>query len=465
MVILPLLLAVSARAVEVTVYNQNLGLVKDVRAFALKKGVNEVKLDDVAAQIDPTSVHFKSLSAPDGVSVLEQNFEYDLVNPQQLLQKYLGKEIELERYDALSDKKEVLKGTLLSTQGGRVLRGDDGKIYVDPPGNPILPQLPEGLETKPALLWRLDSRKTGSQDCEISYLTQGLSWSADYVLVADANDRAMDLNAWVTLNNSSGAAYKDAKLKLVAGDVHRAPRARPVYAEMKAMALNAAAPAPQFGEKAFFEYHLYTLNRPTTLRENETKQIELASAEKVPMEKTYTYQGALVGAGDFSDYTRSDPNYGLAENKKVWVMLRFKNSKSNNLGIPLPAGRIRVYKADSDGSLQFIGEDSIDHTPKDEQVKVRMGDAFDIVGERKRTDFQVDTRRRRLEESFEIRLRNHKDQDVTVSVVEPLYRWSAWKITEASQKWTKKDAQTADFEVRVPKDGEAAVTYTVRYSW
>lgn len=458
--------ALPAAAVEVTVYNQNLGLVKETRSFDLQRGVNDVTAVDVAAQIDPTSVHFKSLTSPGQVDVIEQNFEYDLVSPDKLLEKYLGKPIELERYSELDGKSHILKGTLLSIENGRVLRGEDGKIYVNPPGNPILPELPEGFETKPALLWKLQSAAGGKQDCEISYLTGGLSWSADYVVVADAKDTAMDLNAWVTLDNTSGAAYKNATLKLVAGDVHRAPQPVPRFMMAKALAAaQAGAEAPQFAEKSFFEYHLYTLQRPATLRNDETKQIELAEAAHVPMRKVYVYKGSDVDWGEFNDYSRTSPDFGVGENKKVWVSLEFKNSKDNSLGIPLPAGRVRVYKADSDGSLQFIGEDSIDHTPKDETVKIRMGDAFDVVGERKRTDFSLDTRGRHADESFEITLRNHKDSDVVVEVVEPLYRWSSWKITQASENWTKKDAQTVQFDVPVKAGGESVVTYTVRYRW
>ncbi|MDE2040387.1 MAG: DUF4139 domain-containing protein [Elusimicrobia bacterium] len=454
--------ACRAAAVEVTVYNQNLGLVKETRTFDLHRGVNDVRADDVAALIDPTSVHFKSLSAPNAVGVLEQNFEYDLVSPEKLLEKYVGKPIALERFSALDGKRSVLKGILLSTQNGRVLRGDDGKIYVNPPGNPVLAELPEGLESKPTLLWKLQAEKGGKQACEISYLTQGLSWSADYVLVVGPKDRAMDLNAWVTLNNASGAAYKNASLKLVAGDVHRA--VRPSLHVMRAFGASESQ-ASQFSQKAFFEYHLYTLKRPTTLRDDETKQIQFAEASDVPVRKVYTYMGSALEWGGYSEYSRTNADYGVGENKKVWVDLEFVNSARNHLGIPLPAGRARVYKADSDGSLQFIGEDSIDHTPKDERVKIRMGDAFDIVASRKRSNFVLDTHRRRAEESFEISLGNHKDEDIVVEVVEPLYRWSSWSIARASQKWSKLDARTIRFDVPVKAGGAAAVSYTVRYAW
>lgn len=461
-----MLLASVADAMDVTVYNQNLGLIKDVRPLSLQKGVGEVLLTDVAAQIDPTSVHFKSLTAPDAVSVLEQNFQYDLVNPEKLMQKYLGREIELERFSGLAgDKREVMRGTLLSTSGGRILQSG-GRIYVNPPGNPILPELPEGLLTKPTLVWRLASQKGGSHDCEISYLTAGMSWQSDYVLVTSPADDRMDLNAWVTINNHSGATYKDARLKLVAGDVHRVQAPARVRAMAKMALGMAAADAAQFQEKSFFEYHLYTLQRPATLRESETKQIELASAAGVPLKKMFIYDGVEgISWGEYSDYYRTEPSYGTQGQKKVAVMLEFKNAKDQGLGIPLPKGRIRVYKKDDSGSLEFIGEDAVDHTPKDEDVRVKMGNAFDLVGERKRVHYQSDLNKRWFQETFEIRLRNHKDSDVTIKAVEHLYRWTNWKIVESSWKWTKKDAQTVEFEVPVKKDGETVVSYTVKYSW
>ncbi|MDE2491446.1 MAG: DUF4139 domain-containing protein [Elusimicrobia bacterium] len=460
-----LALAPAAFAAEVTVYNSNLGLVKETRELALKKGVQELRVEDVAAQIDPTSVHFKSLSDPAGVQVLEQDFRYDLASPDKIMDRYLGKEIELVTPPGRDGKETTTRGVLLSNAGGRVLREGDGKILINPPGNPVLPALPDGLLTKPTLVWTVDADRGGRQKAEISYLTSGMSWSADYVLVSNKDDDRGDLTAWVTVNNNSGAAYKDARLKLIAGDVHRAPR--PTYRIMAlAGAMDAARAAPEMVEKPFFEYHMYTLQRPTTLADDSSKQVEMASASGVPIRKLYVYDGAQgVYWTSFGDSGNWNPGYGTASNKKVDVFLQFENRKADGLGIPLPKGRVRVYKKDDDGSLQFAGEDAIDHTPKDERVRVKMGEAFDLVGERKRTDFSSDFRKRRFTETFEIRLRNHKDSDATVTVVEHLYRWTNWKIVDASQKWTKKDAQTVEFSVPVKKDGESVVTYTVRYSW
>ncbi len=457
--------SIEAAAVDVTVYNQDLGLIKETRKFKLANGITDVTVADVPSQIDATSVHFKSLSDPDAVAVIEQNFQYDLINQEKLLDRYLGKEVELERFSGPNgEKKETIKGIVLTSNGNRVIQVGK-KIYLNPPGSLVLPELPEGLLTRPTLLWKVSSKKSGEQNCEISYLTSGMSWNADYLLVTSPKDDKLDLNAWVTIQNNSGASFADAKLKLVAGDVNRvpapsAPRAMGMRYEM---AKDMAA-ASQFQEKGFFEYHLYTLQRPTTLKNNETKQIEMASASDVPVKKLFIYDGAQnIYMQDWNEYTRTDASYGTQGQKKVWVMLEFVNSKDNNLGIPLPKGRIRVYKKDTDGALEFIGEDSIDHTPKDEKVRVKMGDAFDVVGERTRTNFLSD--KRSFQETFEIKLRNHKDDAATVRVVEHLYRWNNWKVLESSQKFTKKDAQTIEFEVPVPKDGESVVAYTVKYSW
>lgn len=455
-------------AVDVTIYNDNLGLVRERRSFDFKSGVSAVTMDDVAAQIDATSVHFASLTDPAGLRVLEQNFQYDLVNENKLMEKYLGREIEIERFVGEGrDRRETLKGTLLSNMGGRVVQSG-GKLYLNPDGRVVLPELPEGFVTKPRLLWQVSSHKSGKQECELAYLTGGLSWKSDYVLKISPSDDKLDLNAWVTLTNSSGAVYKDAKLKLVAGDVNRVSQAQSRgFIAAKGVAMAAMSDnETQFQEKSFFEFHLYALQRPATLLNNETKQIELASGQNVPVKKLFIYDGSANQGGYYNEYSRSDPNYGASSTeKKVWVMLEFKNSKENNLGLPLPKGTLRVYKQDSDGALEFVGEDAIDHTPKEELVRVKMGNAFDVVGERARTNYQISTDRKSMTETFQIKVRNHKDQAVTVRVVEHLYRWTNWRVTDPSQKWSKKDAQTIEFNVPIPKEGEGIVNYTVKYSW
>jgi hypothetical protein len=444
--------------VALTIYNQDLALVRDHRALTLKSGLNNVRITDVAAQIDPTSVHFQSLTDPEGTSVLEQNYEYDLVNTRKLMQRYLDQRIAMVTADGT-----VYSGTLLSGDGNIILASPNGSVTVVNQSRVQefkFPKLPEGLITRPTLLWQLSATKAGKHDVEINYLTGGMSWQANYVALVSEDDKQMDLNGWVTINNRSGATFKDADLKLIAGNVRKVKQA---LTEKTRVAMEAAVPTatPQFTERGFFEYHLYTLQRPTTLKNDSTKQIEFTTATGVPVEKIYIYDGSqfryVPGRGPI---TTAD--LGFSGNKRVNVLLEFKNEKKAGLGIPLPKGVVRVYKEDADGSSQFIGEDRIDHTPKDETIRLHVGDAFDIVGERKQTDFRK-LSDRLLEESFEITLRNHKETAVTVRVVEHLYRWSDWEIVKESQKHTKSDSNTIVYKVRVPANGEAKVSYTVRY--
>jgi hypothetical protein len=333
-----------------------------------------------------------------------------------------------------------------------------------------LPKLPGGLITHPTLVWDISAAHAGRQKTRVSYQTGGITWWADYNLAysagANANACKLDVGAWVSIVNRSGASYDQAKLKLVAGDVQRAEP--PAYAAERLAAPAALMEAKNagFAEKAFFEYHLYTLGRPTTLPDRSTKQIELFPvAHGVPCEKKLVYYGLAPGWRGFGPSPITDRNYGVQSNKKVDVYLSFKNSKKNNMGMPLPAGRVRVSKADDDGALEFIGEDTIDHTPKDERVQIRLGSAFDVVGERKQLAFHIDTSRRTMSEEIEVRLRNHKDQPVTVDVKENLYRWINWEITEKTHAYRKQDARTVVFPLRVPANGEQVLRYTVRYTW
>jgi len=446
--------------VALTVYNQDLALVRDTRSFALERGVNEVRFSDVAAQIDPTSVHFRSLTDPEGTTVLEQNYEYDVVGSQKLLQKYVDQEIELVTEDG-----SEFQGTLLSGADDIILQKANGSVTVirlDRVRQFNFPALPEGLITRPTLVWLLDASQSGDQDVEVTYMTNGINWRADYVVQLNQDDTALDLNGWITLDNRSGATYTDAKLKLVAGEVNVVPEAK--FME-RGMAIEEAIPAatpPPVAERQLFEYHLYDVQRPVTVRDNQTKQIEFTSAAGVPSEKFFVYDGAQ-GLG-FYGYAVTDPGYGTYSNPDVNIYLQIENKEEAGLGIPLPAGRVRVYKADVDGSLQFVGEDQIDHTPKDETLRLLLGNAFDIVGERRQTDFQQ-LGRDAIEESFEIVVRNHKDQDVEVRVVEHLFRWSEWEIVQESAEHTKLDQGTVEWRVQVPANGEATVTYTVRYEF
>lgn len=455
-------------------YNQIPGYatVRQEREVDIPASRSEVRLDDIAAFIDPTTVSFKSLTDPAGTTVIEQNYMFDLVNPQKLAERYLGQTIQFEKTLTQTTAPEIQSGTLVSVQNGVLtVQKEDGSIVTTYPQSAIFPKLPGELFIKPTLVWDVTAAKPGKHHIEAAYQTEGITWWADYNATfeegKDANSGFLDLGAWVSIVNKSGAGYEDAKLKLVAGEVNRvenapAPRA---YA-MKAMAMDMAegAGAPGFAEKSFFEYHLYTLGRPTSIPENSTKQIELfPKATRIPVEKEFVYNGALM---PFYGGINNNPDNGDRGSKNVDVFLKFKNDKTHGLGIPLPAGRLRVNQLDTaDGSLEFIGEDTIQHTPKDEDMRLKLGSAFDIVGERKQTDFSVDHQRQIMDESFEIKIRNHKNSDVKVRVNETLYRAANWQITTSSHEYKKDDANSVHFDVSIPKDGEAVVTYKVHYTW
>jgi hypothetical protein len=414
-------------------------------------------------------VQFLSLSDPEGTKVLEQNFQFDLVSQEKLLSRYIDRDVSVEQQSG--DGVKLIDGTLVSANDGLVIRGSDGQIHaLREWSNMRFGELPGGLITRPTLEWDVLSGRGGMQKARVSYQTGGITWWADYNLIftegADANSGFVDVGAWVSLLNQSGARYQDARLKLIAGDVHRI---QPEFQEIvvtgaRAKEMMAAADAG-FEEKAFFEYHLYTLGRPATLPNNSTKQIELFdAATRVPAKKQLVYYGA-----DFRGFFGSpmvDRDFAPSYNSKVDVWLTFRNDKASGMGMPLPAGRIRVSQQDkADGSLEFIGEDRIDHTPKDEDVRVKLGTAFDVVGERRQTDFKLNSAGKVMEEAFEIKLRNHKSQPVEVIVRESLYRWSQWALIDQSVPSQKKDAQIVEFPVRIAADGEATVTYRVRYTW
>ncbi|UCE20574.1 MAG: DUF4139 domain-containing protein [Gemmatimonadota bacterium] len=429
------------RDIAVTIYNNNLALVRDVRPLSIERGIVEVKFTDVASQIDPTSVHFTSLTAPESVTILEQNYEYDLVSPSKILEKYIDKSIRV-----FTEGDKVFEGILLSSQETHIVLSDpDGGIRTLQ-GTSVLhieyPALPEGFITRPTLLWLLQNDRAGRHQTEVSYLTRGVNWHAEYVAVVNQNDTQLDLGGWVSIENTSGATYEDAKLKLIAGDVHRVEERKPTPL-YRAKADLAVSAAPQFEEKAFFEYHMYTLQRRATIKDKQIKQMSLFPNARVEVTKIFTYDG------------RQD-------DKKVRVNLEFQNSSEAGLGLPLPKGKVRVYKQDEDESLQFIGEDLIDHTPKDERVRVYLGNAFDVVGERSVQEHERISDRVR-EEEVEVKLRNHKDDAITIIVVEHLY--GDWKILISSHEYRKKDARTIEFDVPVPKDSESIVTYRVRYTW
>jgi len=444
-------------------------LVRDDREIKVAKGRSQLSFTDVAALIDPTTVTFTSLSDP-ATRVLEQNFQFDLVSTQKLLLKFIDKQITVDKN--AGDTVTPITGTLLSAIDGIVLRGQDGSIFSLPSYTSVkFPDLPGGLNTRPTLVWDVSSPAGGTQKTRVSYQTGGITWWTDYNLTfnegADANSGLLDLSAWVSIINQSGATFEDAKLKLIAGDVNRVQPEAQVVGRRELMMKAAAADSLEegFAQKDFFEFHLYTLGRPTTLPNNSTKQIELFDqAKQIPAKKVLTYYGAPQPYFYPTPYT--DRNMGIATNTKVDVYLEFKNDKQFGLGVPLPAGRLRVSQLDkADGSLEFIGEDKIDHTPKDEQVHIKLGSAFDVVGERRQVNFSIDTNTKVMEEEIEVKLRNHKSQPVDVVVKENLYRWSNWKILTKTHEFQKEDSRTINFPVKVAKDGETIVRYRVRYTW
>ena len=425
------------KKLAVTVYNSNLGVVKDVREINLKSGLSTVSITDVAKLIDPTSVHIKLNG-----EVIEQNYQYDLVSLDKILLKYVDKDISL-----VSEANELVEGKLLSAMGGQiVLEKRDGGLLMIPSVNKYrfsVGSLPEGLITKPTLVWQLNSNKSGNQDVEISYQTQGMNWHAEYVAVLNKDDTKLDLNSWVSVDNNSGTTYKNAKLKLVAGDVNRVQDNRRVYREREQMdMMMSKASAPQFEEKEFFEYHIYNLQRPTTLAQNETKQISLFESQNVDVNKKYFYRST-----------------GHNTNGKVNVIVEFSNKEEQNLGVPMPKGKVRVYKSDSE-SIEFVGEDLIDHTPKNETIKLKIGDAFDVLVEEKQVNHKKITNRV-YEQDFEIKIKNRKNEKITVEVER--YLGLNWEILSSSLEYKKKNAQTITFQVPVMKDDETVLIYKVRY--
>jgi len=432
---------------EITVYNDGTGLVKDTRSIILPGGEVDLKFMDVASSIDPTSVRFVSNTNANSVEVLDQNYEYDLVDVNVLYQKHIDKPISVKT----SDGREI-EGTLLSYSGSLVILSDEGVKIVQNPVDVKFEDLPDGLLTRPTLRWTLDVKREGRNECEMSYLTSGMSWQANYVAVVNENDDVLDLSGWVTINNTSGASYNNAMLKLVAGTIHRVPPEIRYREELRSLSyMNGGGGGGGFVEESFFEYHLYTLQRPATVLNNEQKQINLLEGEGISVQKILVFSpsGSLYDA------------YDTAE-AKIQIRLKFMNEERNGLGIPLPKGILRVYKEDSSGSLQFIGEDRIDHTPKDEEIEIYLGEAFDIVGERSVKDTR-EISSQVWEYDYVVTVRNHKDE-----AVEVLY-WAGvsgdWEVTQSSLEWAKKDASTLEFKIPVEADGETVLNYTIRVKY
>ena len=433
--------------VGITVYNQNFGLVREVRTVDLAAGRTALEFRDVSEQIEPQTVAIKGLGQ--SLHVLEQNYRYDLLSPQKLLEKYVGKKVKIYRWNEHTGKDDVYDAEVLSVANGTVMRVN-GEITYDFPGRIAFPEIPQNLIAKPTLVWLVDS--SGKQKVEVTYLTRNLGWSADYVLTINDADTAGDLVGWVTLNNTTGTTYENAKLKLVAGDVQRIHE----FARRGAMDVPAATATggSAFHEESFFEYHLYTLERPTNLLNAEQKQVTLLEAPGIKIDKKLIFFGAAY-------YYRG--NYGqVISNQKVGVYLDIQNTEANHMGMPLPKGTVRVYKADKSGSKQFIGEDAIDHTPRDEKVRIKMGEAFDVVGDRKQMSWKS-LGTCTSESEWQIELRNHKDTATSVEVFEPV--GGDWEITQESMPHVKKDAHTFTFNPSIPARGNVKITYRVRIKW
>ena len=435
---------------SVTVYNSDLALVRDVREITLPPGDFRLKFMDVAASMNPATVHFRSLTDAGRLSVLEQNYEYDLLDPQKLLAKYVGRDLKV-----MWGPTEV-KATLLADNNGPVWKIGDEIVTGFNPGVMHFPEVPANLYDRPTLLWTLQNGGPQRQKVEASYLATKLAWSADYVLTANREESAADLDGWVTLSNNSGTGFQNAQLQLVAGELNRAVPPQRAFKELEAVSrmADAAAPAP-FQQEAFSEYHLYTLTRRTSILNNESKQVSLLNATSIPLTKTYEVNGQQY-------YYRSAMRPGAPIKDPVQMYYKFKNEEKANLGMPLPAGTVRVYQADSRGNVLFAGEDRIDHTPKDEQISLHIGNAFDVVAERKQADFKK-VWNDSYEIENEITLRNHKNMPITVQVNEPI--GGDWEMLNSTFKWTKTAAFAAQFAVPVDKDGTSVLRYRVRVRW
>ena len=437
--------------VAITIYNNNLALVKDTRKISLSSGEITLQFSDVAQLIKPETVSMRSISHPGSLRILEQNYEFDLISYEKLMEKYVGKDIKLINF---SDRIGFYEkdARLMSYTQGRPIYKVDGQIYLNHPGSVVLPEIPDNLIAKPTLVWLLNNQET-DQEIEVTYLTNGVGWRSDYVVVYDDKEAMMNLDAWITLNNQSGTAYTDAILKLVAGEVNIVTHSKGQRLMLGVEARASRTLEKKVQEESFAEYHLYTVPRKTTIKENQSKQINLFSAQGIGVERVYEFRGQA------HYYSQHIPQFGP---EKVASYLTFENEKDNELGMPLPGGVIRVYQRDSAGALQFSGEDRIKHTPKDETVRLKLGNAFDIVGERKQMDYQK-IGNRVHESSYKITLRNHKEQDIVVDVVEPLsYDWT---ILQSNFEYKKTDARSATFSIPVKADGETVLEYRVRIQY
>lgn len=489
-----------AKAPALTIYNQNFAVVRDVVPLDLKAGINSIQFTETTAHVETDSVILRDPSGNITLQILEQNYRNDPVSQDLLLSLNEGKTIDFQT-DIGSGQKKIVQGKII--RSGYVPHGSeamqrygqqyyrqqmaasyggsgpsqpiievDGKLQFSLPGQPVFPALADDTILKPTLDWQIRTPKAAKLDAELAYVTGGMSWEADYNVIAPEKSDLLDITGWVTIDNQSGKTFKDARIKLMAGDVSKI---QPREENMRAMGFASGMImaksdiSPTVTEKTFDEYHLYTLERPATVRDRETKQVEFVRASGVKSQRVYIYDGLKLDANQFRGWSmeniRNNENFGTECNTKVAVVREFKNSEENQLGMPLPKGRVRFYKQDNDGQPEFTGENTIDHTPKDEMLRIYTGNAFDLVGERRRTDWKIDTRAQYADESFEIKLRNHKKEPVEIRVVEHLYRWYTWDITKSSDPFVKTAAQVMEFRVQLKSDEEKTVTYTVHYTW
>jgi len=434
----------SQSSVSVTVYNNNMANIKDTREITLKAGEGELRFEGIASGIIPVTVRAVSLNYPDEFTVLEQNYEYDLMNAARLFEKYVGKKVKIVEVNKFLGKKEVFDAVLLSNNGGLIYK-INGEVHLGHDGYVVLPKVSENLVAKPTLMWLYKNDSANTHKLEVSYLTRNITWKSDYVAVLNKDDTKLDISSWVTVDNNSGVTYKNASLKLVAGDIHevRGKRRRDTYENAGMIE------SSHFQEKSFFEYHLYTMQRKTTIKDKQTKQIALIKAAGVGVKKELILTG-------HQNYLRQQRN---VKKEPLKVYITFDNSKSNNLGIPLPGGIVRLYKRDVDDSLEFIGEDEIKHTPAGEEVKLEVGKAFDVIAERKQTDYR-EIARGVYESEWEIKLRNHKKQDVKVSLIESLR--GSWRVISSSHLYKKIDAFRIRFDVNAPEGKEVILKYRVQ---
>ena len=465
---------------SLTIYNQDFAVVRQDLPLDLKSGENQINVNEITMHLEPDSVVLRDPSGKHSLQVLEQNYRADPVSQISLLALYEGRTIDFEQPDHSLIKGKVIRSGYVRPDyfnpnnygagAEEPIMEVGGQLRFGLPGIPIFPDLTAETILKPRLEWLIATDKPGRVPAEFSYVTGGMSWQADYNIVAPEKGDVVDVVGWVTIDNRTGKVFENARIKLMAGDVNKIQNPMEARKAMRAMAMDVAgAMAPAVTEKAFDEYHLYTLQRATTLRDRETKQVEFIHASGVASKQLYVYDGAKIDSNRYSGWNweniRNDHSYGTESNPKIWVMREFANSQANHMGMPLPKGRVRFYRRNDDGQMEFTGENMIDHTPKDETVRIYTGNSFDLSGERRRTNYTVDNKQNAGTETFEIRVRNHKKEPIEVRVVEHLYRGKNWTVAANFDKYVKKDSQTIEFPVTVQPDGEKVITYTARYSW